>query len=465
MATAGIIIGILALNALSWWALIYFKLTVFILLGFILFIMSLMAILFIFNKSKLKYFAGIIFTLLVFLCGNLFADYYSHKAQLWKFFITDPQLGWKAGAGLQNVTLEGIKKTYVVSTNHMGFRGKWPENHEVVNVIQGDSNVFGFGLDEPETLASQLSRKGNRLCVNLGINGYDLHQYILQYEQIKPKLQVKHRIIIMSLGNDYACSTLIAPYYYPRPYLYSEKESEPLRVIQPQVPLALQEYGLHFIPSLSRYDDLLSRYGKGHDFLDGISIPGYLLKIPLAKWTLERMMRGPSGRALFRMLLGGPKAKAATDHAIDMAPWYGCWCFLPTDLWPSPYREFRANFSQLLAKMRGQGEETVLVILPMRQQVNPVDHAAALEKMRKSGYSLDQIDFLTLNQEIMNRCGQIGLPCLDLTPYLKLYPHPDELFQPQDQHLTAKGTELASNAILTFLEKLGKNGKNPSGEN
>lgn len=425
-----------------------------------------MTVVFIFNKGKQKYYAGIIFTLLIFLWGNFLADFYSQKTRLWTFFITDPQLGWKAGAGLKNITLEAKNKTYSVSTNHMGFRGKWPINNEMVNVIQGDSNVFGFGLDEPDTLASQLSRKGNRLWVNLGINGYDLHQYILQYEAIKPKLKVEHRIVIMALGNDYACSAMIAPYFYPRPYLDCAKESETLRVIHPHVTLALQEYGLHFIPSLSSYDYLLSGYGKGHDFLVGVSIPDYPLKIPLAKWTLVRMMQGASGRALFRMMLGGSKEKGpASDHAIDMAPWYGFWCFLKADLWPSPYRHFLSNFSKLLVKIRGQGEETVLVILPMRQQVNPPDHEAALQKLRNSGYSLDQIDFFALNKEITLRCGEIGLPCLDLTPYLKSYPKPDELFQPQDQHLTEKGTELVSEAILTFLEKLSKNGERPTVEN
>ena len=376
MGPTWIIIGIIVLNGLSWWALIFCNLKIIFIITFIIFIMSLMIIAFIFNNGKQKYVAVIILTLLVFFWGNLLANYYFEKGKLWGFFITDPQLGWKAGASLKDIPLEARNRTYVVSTNYMGFRGKWPANHEVVNVVQGDSNVFGFGLDEADTLASQLSRNGHRLCVNLGISGYDLHQYILQYGEVKPKLHVKHRIVIMTLGNDYACSTLIAPYYYPRPYLQSDKESKQLRVIHPKVSLALQEYGLHFIPPLSRYDYLLSRYTRGYDALDGISIPDYLLEIPLAKWTLMRMLHGPLGRALIRMNQG--PADQGPVHDVDAAPWYGFWCFVKTAQWPGPYRQFLSIFPELLVRIRDQGAETILVILPMRQQVIPADHRACL---------------------------------------------------------------------------------------
>lgn len=147
-----------------------------------------------------------------------------------------------------------------------------------------------------------------------------------------------------------------------------------------------------------------------------------------------------------------------------MRPWYGSWCFLKTSHWPAPYRQFLPHFSKLLEVLRQQGAETILILLPMRQQVIPSEHDAALQQLSDAGYSPDQIDFFSLNQEIMRRCREIGLPCLDLTPHYKAYPNPEELYQEEDQHLNEKGTALVSAAILNFLEELAQKEKNLTAE-
>ena len=65
------VIGLIALNCLSWWALIYYNIKIIFIITFIIFIMSLMVIAFIFNrvnKNTLRvlyllywYFFGVIY--------------------------------------------------------------------------------------------------------------------------------------------------------------------------------------------------------------------------------------------------------------------------------------------------------------------------------------------------------------------------------------------------------------------
>ncbi len=93
-------------------------------------------------------------------------------------------------------------------------------DEEFVILLQGDSQAWGYGLSDAETVAARLEKElPNARCINAGVPGYDLQQYPTQAERLRVLYPVDRRILLVNVGNDYACSALQTPYLYPRPYL------------------------------------------------------------------------------------------------------------------------------------------------------------------------------------------------------------------------------------------------------
>ncbi len=451
------------INWLGFWLLFRYNHILLLFVSFILFLLGLMVVLFIFRGARvIQVLSAIFYILILFFMANVTTFHEHHQTKLHSFFVPDPKLGWRALPNIKNLSIfeAAINRSYVASTNSHGFRGPWPPRDTQANVVQGDSNVFGYGLAETETIPEQLRQQTGDFFLNLGVNGFDVHQYILQSRQIKATktLPIKNRLLIFSLGNDYACSALITPYFYPRPYFVFDDHGKS-KVIFPPVPITRQQYGLHFIPPLDRYDYVLAPLVReGGNLLDNPVIPAPSLRLPVVKWGLEMLLDNSWGRFLLRMTR---KKTAPSDPGQEalLDPCYGYWAFLKRAYWPAPYRQFLPDFAKLMTLITDQGDHPLLVLLPWKSQVNPPDQETALRTLHGLGYSNSQIDFEALNQEITNLAQRLGLPCLDLTSTFKNFPHPQELFQADNHHVSVQGVKLMTAAIANYLKNTDKPNK------
>lgn len=97
----------------------------------------------------------------------------------------DPELGWRAAPGLDEVLLAGAR----VSTNSLGWRGKrevplerTPGVRRIVAI--GDSFTFGQCVDDHETFPARLEQRlPDTEVLNLGVMGYGHGQMLLRLER------------------------------------------------------------------------------------------------------------------------------------------------------------------------------------------------------------------------------------------------------------------------------------------
>ena len=101
--------------------------------------------------------------------------------------VYDPLLGWVNQPNLSIPHLYGPDRH--VSINNLGFRGTDVINPEDPNgscriIVSGDSFTFGYGVDDHDTWAAQLSRRAPACeILNMGLGGYGLDQAYLWYRR------------------------------------------------------------------------------------------------------------------------------------------------------------------------------------------------------------------------------------------------------------------------------------------
>ncbi|HEX6142090.1 MAG TPA: hypothetical protein VFZ01_05195 [Geminicoccaceae bacterium] len=103
--------------------------------------------------------------------------------------VADPELGFTHPPHQSGEVTSG-DLTFSFTTNEEGFRSKepWPAQADVV--VIGDSQTFGFGVDDDEHWVALLDgTMGDAKVVNLGINGTGPTQHHLLLEAYKDELE------------------------------------------------------------------------------------------------------------------------------------------------------------------------------------------------------------------------------------------------------------------------------------
>lgn len=124
-------------------------------------------------------------------------------------YVDDPARGY---ANLSNYA--GVFQTYYedvpVRTNSLGFRGPEPpaDAAAALRVLcLGDSNMFGQGVHDDETLPAQLERllRGRRpaACYNAGVSGYSTEHELRTLRVFGPRLR-PDAVVLGWLANDLA---------------------------------------------------------------------------------------------------------------------------------------------------------------------------------------------------------------------------------------------------------------------
>lgn len=116
------------------------------------------------------------------------------------------KLGWEWEEGLFKEVHYDFKSTYTVRDGKRFTINKNISEYDI-NLF-GDSFAFGIGVDDPDTIASQLSKLTKKANVNnYGVAGYGPDQVFLKYKAVGADISVQNNngvnIFIVYSGNDY----------------------------------------------------------------------------------------------------------------------------------------------------------------------------------------------------------------------------------------------------------------------
>ena len=89
-------------------------------------------------------------------------------------------------------------------TNALGVRGPQPESVTQEQWLAlGDSFTMSVQVSEEESFAGRLGAAKNVHIWNAGVDGYSTWQSKIRYEQLAPKLPIKHVLLTFFTGNDF----------------------------------------------------------------------------------------------------------------------------------------------------------------------------------------------------------------------------------------------------------------------
>ena len=117
-------------------------------------------------------------------------------------YQADPELGWTPLPSYQGVLGNVVEFTTAVRTNRLGMRGGEPEGRRPAILGLGDSFVFGYGVEEDETVLAHAARELGGEALNGGVAGYDVCQAIGRGLQLLPELDPDVVVLGIFLGND-----------------------------------------------------------------------------------------------------------------------------------------------------------------------------------------------------------------------------------------------------------------------
>ncbi len=83
------------------------------------------------------------------------------QGRLWTGFEINPATGWYLQPNLHEMPLVSTKgQTYPVTSDALGHRNQhpYPADGRLPYLVQGDSNLMGYGLEYADTLCEQLNR-------------------------------------------------------------------------------------------------------------------------------------------------------------------------------------------------------------------------------------------------------------------------------------------------------------------
>jgi hypothetical protein len=372
--------------------------------------------------------------------GTLLASHFevAHwqaQQRLWSGFVFDSRYGWYPEANLHQRELLIPNGTYIASTDELGHRNPlpYPEDHLLPAILQGDSNAFGFGLAEDETLSAVLNALRPDLPIyNVGVLGFDLNHYYYQYAELSKQFQIKRRIVLWNIGNDFTLSALETPNFFRRPYLYVD-HSEVRFASDFRSPFPVQGYGQSFIPPYRSYDGLIRTVAD--DWAD--LYPAFLVRWPLSR-QLIRTYHPKLCR--FGELLPG-KPKQLELFAPD-------WMMLKRELWPAPYTQYAEDLPLLLRELKQQNSQLTICVFPFREQVIPEEFRAKERLLTAAGYAASDIEPLSFNRYFKAICDAEAITLVDPTQRFLQQNDRAALYQRNDQHLSAQGMRICAEELV-----------------
>ncbi len=384
------------------------------------------------------------FLMIIFVSDRALACLYGLPRGLALLQPPDAILGWAMRPGIKKLMLQMGAQRVAIDTDALGFRNDlpYPADGRIPCAVQGDSNVFGFGLDAAETLCAQINRLLPGTAYNFGVCGYDANHFFFQYERLARRLKPAMRLIVFNTGNDFSAAALATPYYYPRAYL-AVSRSQIVRHCAGAPALAVQAYDQRFIMPYAAYDHIIAE--PGHAWAE--HYPLWLLQRPLGRFLVENIHP-----VACRWWESAQKrlGKEERDH-LDVH--YPRWLLLSAAHWPEPFRTYAADFSEILRQIQAQNPRLAICLIPMRSQAVPAKQAEVKAWLRKRGYGDAKLGGNAFASYLAPICEQLGIALIDPLPHFLNHSDPESLYQPGDEHLSALGQALLAEVIAEVLRQ------------
>ncbi len=369
-------------------------------------------------------------------------------------YLASPEVGWKFKS---NLALKDFTDTEppidLMVTNSLGYRDSLDPTQitpeKKVIVLQGDSNVFGYGLKSEDTLSRQVETLLNQCAgsnaysvINAGIPGYDLNQYLIQKEEILANYPVDSLVMIFNLNNDIGTTALEFTYGVTRPYFVGQDDA--LTWVNSRFSYPQRIYPIQFIPAYAAYQALLEPGNQKKEFIINPNNP-----LSHSHLYLETVIRLHQFCPVCSNLLIGRFSQDFTNRDQKMGaaftPFGGYWIYLsPT---PPPYSLHTPTIKALLKAWYESkpAPQQFVLIMPDKAAVVPellTEYQQAADKLDLGSLQLRQPT--TYLQTILT---ELNIPFIEPLNYLRRQPDPTKLFLKKDTHYNARGQKILAQLI------------------
>jgi hypothetical protein len=169
-----------------------------------------------------------------------------------RFYAYDARLGWKGVAGASGTFARADFRTSI-RHDALGFRNDSdaPPTHPSV-ILLGDSYVWGYGVDAPALVSTQLAQRMAPRAAsvrNLGLSGYGSDQELLVLDGLPAEIPIDWVFVVVSLPSDLTNNTHAIQYGYAKPYYVLDGDGIALRNLPVPADGALQRLRRRFVQS------------------------------------------------------------------------------------------------------------------------------------------------------------------------------------------------------------------------
>ena len=124
-------------------------------------------------------------------------------------FERDAELGVRLRANASTRVRSRSGRVTNIRTNSLGFRGReWDGTHtparDAVRVLLlGDSQMFGYGVDERSYLAAQLEEGGRITVLNASVPTWGPPDYVIALRSLAPQYRPRFVLFVANAANDW----------------------------------------------------------------------------------------------------------------------------------------------------------------------------------------------------------------------------------------------------------------------
>ena len=388
--------------------------------------------------------------------GLVFCEFLSEKIvtsnYYWSAFVSDGKLGWRFKPN-SSVEVEWYKEVkQKITGNEYGYRDsanpKDLNTQSTVISLQGDSNIMGYGIYSDDLVSNvlkeqlrQRSEKKQYEVINAGVSGYDLQNYINQFDQLKINYRPAYNFVFFNMENDHLNSFLVTPYNLPRPY-HDLVEGQLIYKI-PKYRVKKQVYPLMMIPSMEHANDHLQNYYFGAwktGYVDGLASRSYLAYLIGSRLGSNSILSSYFG---FHN-----KPKEVSDEGFSKG-------YIFAELsrfrnkWDPIFEHGQKMIEKLLHKYRDfKGTNTVVILLPERKDIVDRDK---LNKDFQKYLKNEKPDPSVFYERMKKTIKKSGLNFINLRPIFLNHTQPENLYLVGNNHISPEGHRVIAQVIVDYL--------------
>ena len=123
-------------------------------------------------------------------------------------FVPDAELGVRLRPNAETRVRSRSGRITEIRTNALGFRGPaWATPDAAPDAVRvlllGDSQMFGYGVDERSGLASQLEAGGHVTVLDAAVPTWGPPDYVVALRQLAPKYRPRFVLFVVNAANDW----------------------------------------------------------------------------------------------------------------------------------------------------------------------------------------------------------------------------------------------------------------------